>query len=53
MTHNAHHRKLSPFVYDEDEADDSEFYNRIFKPATELAGGGVYVGEWYVNNLSK
>lgn len=46
MTHNAHHHKLPPFVYEEDEADDAEFYSRVFKPATELAGGGVYVGEW-------
>ena len=48
MTHNVHHRKLPPFQYQEDESDDPDFNNRVFKPATELAGGGVYVGEWYI-----
>lgn len=46
MTHSTIHRTLPPFKYEEDEENDADFYNRVFKPATDLAGGGVYVGEW-------
>ena len=45
----------NPFVnkqvrcdYDEDEIDDPLFYNRVFKGLTEIPGGGVYLGEWYI-----
>ena len=43
---NGHHQKLDHFNYEENELEDTSFYNRSFKPATEFPGGGIYVGEW-------
>jgi len=45
---NALISKFPPFEYKEDEEQDEFFPNRNFKGPTEIAGGGVYVGEWYL-----
>ena len=47
MAHQkGHHQKLDHFNYEENELEDTSFYSRSFKPATEFPGGGIYVGEW-------
>ncbi len=46
-TQNALVSKYPAFEYNEDELQDEFFPNRNFKGPTEIAGGGVYVGEWY------
>jgi len=38
--------KFPQFEYNEDELDDEFFGNRNFKGPTEIAGGGIYAGEW-------
>lgn len=43
---NSYLQKVTPFQYEENELSDALFEHRIFKPATEVVGGGVYVGEW-------
>jgi hypothetical protein len=39
-------QKVTPFGYEESELEDELFDHRAFKPATELQGGGIYIGEW-------
>lgn len=43
---NSFLQKVTPFQYEEEELEDAMFYHRTFKPATEVIGGGVFVGEW-------
>jgi flagellar biosynthesis/type III secretory pathway ATPase len=43
---NSYMQKVGAYEYEEDELADPLFDHRLFKPATEIQGGGVYVGEW-------
>lgn len=50
-TQNPFVSKLPPFDYEENEIDDHYFANRVFKGLTDIAAGGVYLGEWYIFTL--